>query len=72
MVEFIWKERIAKKRKMELEKRGVRVAKSEKENKEFLKAVEERGGIVNPVKEGDIGIEVLGPTEAQKDSIDTD
>lgn len=53
MVEFIWKERVTQRKKRELEKRGVRVSKTEAENKAFLKAAEERGGVVFVEKDKD-------------------
>lgn len=41
-----WKERIVSRRNQELTKRGIVIPKNDIENAEFLKAAENRGGIV--------------------------
>lgn len=63
MVDAAWKERITRKKKIELEKRGVETSKTPEENKALLKEVEERGGIVSPATNEAIGIEAVGVQE---------
>lgn len=43
-----WKERVIAKKREALKARGEKYARDEKENKQFLKESEERGGIVAP------------------------
>lgn len=45
-----WKERILARKKFELEKRGEKVSKNARENKQFLEDSKDRGGIAVPKK----------------------
>lgn len=72
MVEFIWKERVMKKRHLELRKRGVELATDSLDAKARLDAVSDRGGIVNPVKAEDVGVEVVSEKKVIEGPIGSD